>query len=161
MLIPVHDIPTGHKEFRLNSGLTGDYSERAGIIGQVACDVAVDRLNDDIFVKCSFTAELGLCCSRCMKQYTTEITCEYTGFFKKNEGVQNEDADGYYIDENDSIDLSRRIYEESVLMRPMKPLCSTECTGIKKKGGDSDKGDHIDPRWDKLKEIKKRMEKRK
>ncbi|MFW5960234.1 MAG: YceD family protein [Chitinivibrionales bacterium] len=159
MLIPVQDIPAGHKEFRLNSVLSGDYADKAGIRGKVACSVAADRLDDEIFIRCSFTTEMELSCSRCMKRYTEEISCEYSGFFKKGdrETPLPEDADGFYTDESDSIDLSKRIYEESMLMRPMKPLCSEECKGIEVEGAEEEEADRIDPRWAKLKELKEKM----
>ncbi|MEF3254654.1 MAG: DUF177 domain-containing protein [Deferribacterales bacterium] len=75
-------------------------------------------------------------CDRCLKEFNENfherITVEIVNDKPSEEiELELEDEDmGYYIVKEDFVNIHEILYQESLLIRPIKRLCSVDCKGI-------------------------------
>lgn len=104
-----------------------------------------------------------LVCSRCLSPINFPIDTRFC--VTMIEGAQqsefSDEEEILVIAANGDVDLSRSIDEAIFLCFPMNPLCDVNCQGIcpvcginKNKEKCHCQEDNIDPRWDKLKNLK-------
>lgn len=106
-------------------------------LSPLAVSLAVAREFDHIRVNGTVTAQAGLVCSRCLCEFTSELSSAFTIFYTKAAMVQPEDevelgeqdliSASYSGDE---IDFSAEIAGQILLEIPYKPLCFEECKGL-------------------------------
>ncbi|MCS7245764.1 MAG: DUF177 domain-containing protein [candidate division WOR-3 bacterium] len=103
--------------------------------------------------------DLRLICSRCLSEFIKQFN-EISHFYLKEgkEDVEKEhtfsDEDAYTIFfSEESIDIAPIIREQVILSIPIKPLCSESCQLPSYKSEFTD----IDPRWQKLMELKDKL----
>ena len=99
--------------------------------------LSVVREFDHIRVHGSVGTTVSLSCSRCLREYTTEVSSNFTIFYIKAASTQPEDE--VELDEQDlisatytgdEIDFADEVAEQILLEIPYKPLCSEECNGL-------------------------------
>lgn len=75
-------------------------------------------------------------CDRCLKIFHDDFEEKITVEIVRNklidgdDEVLNDEDMGYYSITEDFIDIHEILYQESVLLRPMKRVCSEECKGL-------------------------------
>lgn len=91
-----------------------------------------------IRVKGTVGTSLGLSCSRCLTDFSSVVSSNFTIYFTKSTGhieaeeeveLGEEDLISATYD-GDEIDLTNEIAEQVLLAVPYKPLCSENCLGL-------------------------------
>ncbi|MCF7886380.1 MAG: DUF177 domain-containing protein [Candidatus Marinimicrobia bacterium] len=103
-------------------------------------------------------------CDRCLENFNKEIKKEIRLLFDpKEEG--NKQEQGTFIISEDTLDLTKYLRDSLLLGLPSKNLCSPDCKGLCEQCGANLNittcqcgSDNIDPRLEKLKKIKSKME---
>lgn len=99
--------------------------------------LAVVREFDHIRVNGNVGCNVRLSCSRCLCEFSIELSSTFTIFYTKTATAQPEDEvelgeqdliSATYS--GDEIDFSNEIAEQILLEIPYKPLCSEECHGL-------------------------------
>ncbi len=174
MIIKVSDIP--------ENGLHYDIRDKRTTIKFGGQDLSISRSYAgfmDVFrtpdgrvvVEGSFSVSLVLRCSRCLEEFEFDVMESFKDTFYprslcSGHGVHElsrEDLDVLYY-ANNEIDLSMVYLEKTYLALPMKPLCREDCKGICPVCGknlnygscDCNKR-FVDPRWEKLAQIKEKL----
>jgi uncharacterized protein len=96
------------------------------------------HINRGLLVQCKLTAEVKLICSRCLDTflYPISFTAEEE-FLRISDGSDDfaldlsEQSEEFTIDSKNMLDLSELIRQYTLLNLPMKPLCRSDCPGIK------------------------------
>jgi uncharacterized protein len=106
-------------------------------LSPVSVSLAVAREFDHIRVNGNVGTKVGLVCSRCLCEFTTELASTFTIFYTNAATAQPEDeVELGEVDlisatySGDEIDFSNEIAEQVLLGIPYKPLCSEECLGL-------------------------------
>lgn len=110
--------------------------------------------SDSLFIDASFSGEAVFQCSRCLKEFKSNISDNIEFYIPISE---NKDEDDSYI-KGHFLNLTMVMEEALAFSLPMKTLCSQECKGLCSNCGqnlnidecDCDVDD-IDPRLEKLK----------
>lgn len=106
-------------------------------LSPVTVSLSVVREFDHIRVQGSVGTTVSLSCSRCLGEYTAEVSSSFTIFYIKAVSTQPEDE--VELDEQDlisatysgdEIDFTDEVAEQILLEIPYKPLCSEECNGL-------------------------------
>lgn len=106
-------------------------------LSPVTVSLAVAREFDHIRVNGSVGTKVRLLCSRCLCEFTSELSSTFTIFYTKAATAQPEDEvelgeqdliSATYS--GDEIDFSNEVAEQILLGVPYKPLCSEECKGL-------------------------------
>lgn len=106
-------------------------------LSPVTVSLSVVKEFDHIRVQGSVGTTVRLSCSRCLSEFTSELSSAFTIFYTKADSTQPEDE--VELDEQDlisatysgdEIDFSDEVAEQILLEIPYKPLCSEECYGL-------------------------------
>ncbi len=104
---------------------------------------------DNILVSGEIRVLLGMKCSRCLEGITHQMDISFDHYYSK-EGSEVE---------GEEIDISAEVMEDIMLLIPLQPLCSEDCSGLCQKCGQNLNQEEcgcdrevIDPRLVKLKE---------
>ena len=129
---------------------------------KISADIEVQKQSDRYYIKTKLSTIAHFLCDRCLSDFNRDITSSFQLYYLK--GVQDKVSDSSYrflsANENE-IDLTEDVIENLLLTVPMKKLCKDGCLGLcpscgvnlnKKKC--SCKREKIDPRWEKLKNLK-------
>jgi uncharacterized protein len=100
----------------------------------VACEVR--RMKETVFIEGSATTVVETPCSRCLATATLPVSSSFRYTFDPAPTEAPEECElsaedleyAYY--EEDSIDLDRLIFEQTILQIPIKPLCLETCRGL-------------------------------
>lgn len=135
-------------------------------------EVKVSLWGERLSVEGKLVADLVLTCSRCLKPFTRKIQKGFELEYRPDPVVETEGEDlgltytdleiGFYRD--DRLDLGAVVSEQIVLEIPMKPICQEACKGLCDQcGADLNESScdcqprTIDPRFEALLEVKRRM----
>ncbi|MBN2572835.1 MAG: DUF177 domain-containing protein [Ignavibacteriales bacterium] len=97
----------------------------------------IDKFPNQIIVKCYIELNVHLNCDRCNEEYETKVTNDFilTYLFDRNR-VQEDELNIYYLSPTeDKIDISKDVYEYSIISLPLKNLCKDDCKGLCPKCG--------------------------
>ncbi|MBN2654530.1 MAG: DUF177 domain-containing protein [Nitrospirae bacterium] len=134
MKITVSDIPDDGMDIELNDPLK---SEAVSIISPVRAQLHIIKNGSDVVLTGDVSAEVDLCCSRCLKNFASSINSRIEVSYHPSSGISRDDhhqlkdeelETGYYID--DEINTDDVLMEQLLLSVPMKPLCSQNCEGL-------------------------------
>ena len=140
--------------------------------GPVHSEVEVTLRKERVRVEGELGADLVLTCSRCLKSFHRKVQKGFYVEFVPDPVVETEGEEvgltytdlnvGFY--RNDVLDVRAVISEQIVLEIPMRPICQEACKGLCHQcGTDLNQGDcncqvqTIDPRFEALLDLKKRM----
>ena len=121
---------------------------------EISIDVVLESVGDGVLV--SATAELTLdCqCSRCLTQFSQEITTDIQELFVYPEREQEYEEEDVRRIQEERIDLGPPIRDAVILDQPLNPLCIPDCRGLCPQCGTDlntdpfhDHGEGVDSRW--------------
>lgn len=106
-------------------------------LSPVAVALTAVREYDHIRVQGNVASKVMLSCSRCLSEFTADLSSAFTVFYTKGAVEQPEDEvelgeqdliSATYT--GDEIDFTDEVAEQVLLELPYKPLCSEECKGL-------------------------------
>jgi len=112
-------------------------SERTDFtLDRVDVNCLVTNTSGTVFIKGSFSAQIDICCSRCLENTKLSIGADFAYTLIPAKAETREDLEltpeeleiSYY--KGDFIDLGPIICEQIILQIPIKALCSEECKGL-------------------------------
>lgn len=129
---------------------------------KIAADVEIQKFSDKYFIKVGLSTQSQLVCDRCLDEYNQNFQGSFQLIYAKHARSQSMDDDYRSLDEKVvEIDLRQDIRENVLLMIPMKRLCAEACSGLCSGCGANLNYETchctaamIDPRWEKLKNLK-------
>ena len=107
-------------------------------LGQLRVQLAVCREYDHIRAHGRVATTVRLDCSRCLKEYDTDIDSPFTVFYMPVAAGVSQDEEVELTEEDlvsatyegDEIDFAREVSEQVLTEIPFKPLCREECRGL-------------------------------
>ncbi len=162
LLIP--DIPEEGFDIELKETVEAD-----AVLSPIRAQLRIEKVGNEVVVRGELIADVKLQCSRCLKDFWSELSIPVDVIYHPVEELKGEDKHEIKVEELDmdfysgeEMDLLALVREQIVLNFPMKPLCTDLCKGICLKcGKDLNKGDcgcnvkEIDPRLEALKKLLK------
>ena len=149
--------------------------EEVEIINPCFVELKLTPIGSKYRINGSIRAKLRLQCSRCLESYPFHLFSDFDLLYVPMEQMPSEvelemkdkDANIAYYSEN-KIELSELLQEQILLALPMKPICSQKCKGLCPSCGANlnvsscnCEAVSIDPRLEKLKQIKELLNQRK
>ncbi len=136
--------------------------------GEVAFEVTMQKSERLLVFDFSFLGCISSVCDRCLKPLEIPVSGNETLYVKFSNTEISEDENIVVLSENEyQIDLSQIMYEYVVTVLPMRHIhpddyngmstCDRDMMGLLQKmqeKNEKDKEITIDPRWEKLKELK-------
>jgi uncharacterized protein len=169
MVINLKRIPEGRSALSQFVKIEGEQEAWLTCTDDLNCRAEIDRIQSQITVHIFYQGAVLLDCSRCLTKFNNPVSGEFYVLLKKRSaekkrpGPGEEDSDFYFDDNTDDIDMRSAIYDDIMTTLPLKPICSEGCEGIlvplkelKSTVHDPGGEEHIDPRWDALKKLKKK-----
>ncbi|KAF0221683.1 MAG: hypothetical protein FD174_14 [Geobacteraceae bacterium] len=108
-----------------------------GFLSPIRLQLTVVREYDHIRVNGRVEARVRLNCSRCLKEYETEVFSSFTIFYTPAAGMpQDEEVELAEEDlisatyGGDEIDFTSEIAEQVAMEIPFQPLCKEDCRGL-------------------------------
>ncbi len=109
-------------------------------------------------VRGSLTLRCGRCDREFFKRLNIEFSYDIMPTSEITEGrINKAELDVKFSDE-DVLDLLDVVREQIFLNLPFKPLCDDNCKGIE--CGEIENTENVDDRWNKLKELKEKLERK-
>jgi len=125
--------PVGSSQSHDISGTIGEEVE-----GFVEGKAKLILINGGVLVQCKLTAEVKLICSRCLDTFLCPVSftaeeeflpiSDVSGDLALSSSAQSQE---FTIDNKNILDLTELIRQYTLLNLPMKPLCRSDCPGIK------------------------------
>ncbi len=143
-------------------------SEEARLTKPVTGEVRLTRTQQGILAQGHFQTEAELTCDRCLEPFESVIEFDVEEEFVPTTDVNTgkwlklEETDpALLINEHHLLDLEEVFRQAIVLAVPMHPICRSGCAGLCPQCGKNlNEGpcdcvqDEVDPRWQKLRELK-------
>ena len=130
LLIP--DIPEEGFDLELRETIESD-----GILLPVRARLRIEKFGSEILVKGEIITDVKLQCSRCLKDFWSELSIPVDVVYHPVEELKEEDKHEIKVEELDmgfysgeEMDLLALVREQVALNLPMKPLCADLCKGI-------------------------------
>ena len=114
-------------------------------------DLQVELLDDSLLVTGSLRLTLECDCVRCLKTFTQELKLDDWALHLPLEGEDKVSVN------NDCVDLTPFVREDTLLEFPQHPLCQPDCAGLSKKIKASEAENKEDPKplaWVELDKLK-------
>lgn len=162
MLIKISNLVEGQHEFSFDENIQKIDLEEP-FFGKFHSNIVLNKLHHQIIVNAHTTVNAKFECDRCSTEFTAFLTSDYEMVYLMNESpVDSEAINVAYLPRDAAtIDLKNDLREFAVLSIPLKKLCNTDCKGLCYRcGGDLNKGEctctepEMDPRWQKLIDLK-------
>ncbi len=144
MKIPVNEISQSPKEIKfleqveeLNGIYAASQFREFQFPNSLEVSLSYYRSGKEIFFQGSFGGKLNACCSRCLGNYSFNLskafdfvlTPEPLRFDRKADALRSDELGlSYYSTEE--IDLAPLIKEQVLLALPTRPLCVDDCRGL-------------------------------
>src|SRR4029079_7842087 len=133
MIVRVSELEESGLRIEGVEAFAGAFSDPSWRLDAAALEVTPDGA--EVFVRGRLAATVPLTCSRCVEEFEASVVAEIdvrvvprvTGSDSTELGADDLDVDFY---ENDQLDLSQLVNNETALALPMKPLCRADCKGL-------------------------------
>lgn len=133
MIVRVSELEESGLRIEGVEGFAGALSDASWRLDDLALDVTPD--GSEVLVQGRLAATVPLTCSRCLEGFDAHIAAavdvrvvpRVSGADSVELGADDLDVDFY---ENDQLDLTRLVDNETALALPMKPLCRPDCKGL-------------------------------
>eukprot|EP01156_Anaeramoeba_ignava_P001537 Anaeramoba_ignava/a1540_25.p1 GENE.a1540_25~~a1540_25.p1 ORF type:complete len:164 (-),score=17.32 a1540_25:153-644(-) len=133
------------------------------LVDPVKVEVKTGRNSSCLTVECKIRVEAKFNCDRCLEEFNSEINAETSFALTDNPKMNSDSEDMIYLSSGeDIIDISKNIRDAILLVYPYKRVCSQDCRGLCPGCGKNLNTEtcectkvKIDPRWEKLRELKK------
>lgn len=133
MKIVIADIPEEGLEIHLSEKLLLD---DISLASPVEGDLSLLKTGSEISVTGTLRAEINQDCSRCLKEFSTELNMPLNVVFHPvtelgtdSHELKNDEMDMEFY-EGEELDLRELMKEQVLLSVQMKPLCKEDCKGI-------------------------------
>ncbi|MCX8010231.1 MAG: DUF177 domain-containing protein [Ignavibacteria bacterium] len=163
MKIKISSLSEGKHFYELTS-LPSEIDLPEEFIENVEVSVKLEKTKEHIFIQSIISAVKICTCDRCLIEYKNVLHPNYFMFYINDiahKETYDPDTVTVISKDTDEIDLSVDVREYILLSVPMKNLCSEECKGLCPKCGKDLNYEtcecnieEIDPRWEKLKNLK-------
>jgi len=139
MKILISEIPDEGLDIDVDETLQSDVVR---LISPVKGHLSITKTGPEVLIQGEITTSAELECSRCLKNYTSEINAPVDVIYHpaeelkaegKHEIREDELETGFYS--GDEFDVAELLKEQILLNVSMKPLCSETCKGICPKCG--------------------------
>ncbi len=133
-----------------------------GLIDPVKVEAKAVKNSSCLTVECNIEVITNFACDRCLENYKSKLEVNIEFIIASDKKIQSDSEEMIFITRGeDEVDISKNIRDAILLAYPVKRICSQECKGLCSLCGKNlNKGDcecvniNVDPRWEKLKEIK-------
>ncbi len=102
----------------------------------LAGDVKLTRLSDEILAAIRVHGRIELLCLRCLRDYEQTFETEFTEEFRVAVDVRRgtdlaapSDDERFTINENHELDFREPLRQEILVALPMRPTCGDQCPG--------------------------------
>jgi uncharacterized protein len=162
MIIKISNLVEGEHHFSFDESIKAIQLEEP-FFGNFRTEIKLNKLHNQLILDSHTSIQAKFECDRCGNEYTTVLENEYEMVYLMNEIPEESEAINvvYLNPDAVKIDIKDDLREFAILSIPMKKLCKEDCLGLCYKcGGDLNKGEcqcsepEIDPRWQKLIELK-------
>lgn len=115
--------------FEMDELVVGD--ERFALVEPPSFRVSVSNAGEALVAVGSVTAHVRATCSRCLREFETEITGDVEGLWPRpgQPALEDQDISGE-VDMNGTIDLEPALTAALVVEAPFAPLHDEECEGL-------------------------------
>lgn len=131
----------------------------ARFITPIKVHLIMENTGNKLTGRARVSTALALNCGRCLEEFEFPLSFELN--LAAAEISAYEDNGEMLLIEDEQADIMPRIEEEIFSLLPLNPLCSQACHGLcpfcginKNLQSCSCEKNHVDPRWQKLKELK-------
>lgn len=123
--------------------------------GPVAISVTLEKSLNQLLLYIQASVKGVFVCDRCADEFEDKVETSFTSVYSWENDEAPEEDDDFHIVARDQniIDISESIKEYLTVAVPLKHLCNRPNCEIPVREEDADRS--IDPRWEKLKELKK------
>src|SRR5215475_12169135 len=133
MIIRVSELEEQGLRIDEAGALGSAFTDPSWRLDSVALEVEADGV--EVFVRGRLAATVPLTCSRCVEAFAGRVAADLdvrllprpAAADSVELGADDLDVDFY---DNDELDLSRVVENETTLALPMKPLCRPDCRGL-------------------------------
>ncbi len=137
MKVLISEIPEKGLDLELRETIENDV-----ILSPVVARLRLEKVGNEVVVKGNLRADIKLQCSRCLKEFCSELSVPVDVVYHSVEELKGEDKHEVRVEElntdfysGEEMDLLALMEEQIVLNLPMKPLCAELCKGICPKCG--------------------------
>lgn len=137
MKVFISEIPEKGIDLELRETIENDI-----ILSPVVARLRIEKVGNDVVVKGNLRADIKLQCSRCLKEFCSELSVPVDVVYHPVEELKGEDKHEVKVEElntdfysGEEMDILALLEEQIVLNLPMKPLCAELCKGICPKCG--------------------------
>ena len=125
------------------------------LIGIVKTDVTLAKSINQLLLTVKASVKGVFVCDRCAEDYSEIISATFNSVYSWENNEELEDDDDFHILGHDQniIDISESVKEYLTISVPLKHLCNRRNCEIPMVIENEDAS--LDPRWEKLKELKK------
>lgn len=167
MVINIKRVPEGRSVLSQYVTIEGEQGTWLVCNDDLNCRAEIDRIQTQITVHIFYQGAVMLDCSRCCAPFNHAISGDFHVLLKnrsadkKRKSPFEDDIDFYFDEFTEDVDIRSAIFDEIITNLPLKPICSEDCPGIRaplaatKTAGQDFRGEHVDPRWEVLKKLKK------
>ena len=133
-----------------------------GLQDPIKVEAKIAKNSSCLTVDCSIKLKTHFSCDRCLDEYDSEISTKAEFVIISDPRMKADSEDIMFVSlSDDEVDITPNIREAVMLAIPYKRLCNKDCKGLcascgknLNEGSCSCNDEIVDPRWEKLKEIK-------
>ncbi len=165
MIIKISNLSDGVHNFNFDESV-----DKIGLgeefYGNINVDVELNKAPLQVVLNVSLSIAANFQCDRCAVDYSPVLSNSYqmVYFFGKDQEGDDSLNVTYLHADADKIDISSDVRDYCILALPLKRLCKEDCKGLCYKCGknlnqeECGCTDDIDPRWQPLIEIQKKLD---
>lgn len=162
MIIKISNLLEGEHYFNFDENVQKLELEEP-FFGNFSTDVKLTKLHNQIILDSHTKINARFECDRCGTEFETLLENDYEMVYLMNEVPEESEAINvvYLPADAVTINIKNDLREFAILSIPMKKLCKRDCKGLCYRcGGDLNKNEcncsnaEIDPRWQKLIDLK-------
>lgn len=167
MIIKISNLGEGQHQFS-QSGKIEELGLTEPFFDGYDLEVKLDKAHHQIVLNSSINLKAHFECDRCSEEFDRSLNANYemVYMFTEEPEVSGDEELNiiYLLPETDKIDISKDLYDFSILSIPMKKLCKEDCKGLCYKCGTnlnerqcSCNNEEVDPRWQPLLDLKNKL----
>ncbi|MDQ3952905.1 MAG: DUF177 domain-containing protein [Actinomycetota bacterium] len=157
--------PGEYRDFRIARPLEGAGTALAHLnASPVEADLRAESVVEGILVTGRARAGVTFECSRCLREFPSEIAVELCELFAGPGHEAAPEEDSYEVKGTD-VDLEPMLRDALVLALPLNPVCSLDCKGYcagcgqnLNEGDCTCAPDDVDPRWSALDDLRAKLD---
>ncbi len=148
---------------RSNLSLESLGLDENGLTDPVKVEVITDKNNSCLTVECKIEVNTKYDCDRCLEPFDSVLHTSISFIITSDSHMKADTDEVIFVTSgDDEVDITKKIRDAILLAVPYKKVCSPDCQGLCSSCGKNlnegpcdCKDQNIDPRWEKLKKLKK------